>query len=141
MRRLIGVFIGVIAVAGFSSVVFAVEGRTDTGMPMSPAKVIGEVLKADGDTFTVKDKTSGKEVKLNIEKDVKAKLERPLKVGDQIEASLTPEGYAKEIRFAGKDDKASKEMQDKRDPKSPPDVGTIIAPGTEKPERAPKQGP
>jgi hypothetical protein len=145
MRRLIGVFMGVIAVVGFSSVVFAVEGRTDTGMPIKPAKVKGEVTKADGDTFTIKDKMSGKEVKLNVEKDIKAKLDRPLKVGDQIEADLTPEGYAKEIRFAGQDTKGGsqdrKDMQDKRDSKSPPDIGTIQEPGTVEPQRAPKQGP
>jgi hypothetical protein len=141
MRRSIGLLVALIAVMGFSSAVFAVEGRTDTGMPMSPAKVKGEVLKADGDNFTIKDKSTGKEVKLSVEKDIKAKLERPLKVGDQIEAELTPEGYAKEIRFAGQDAKGSKEMQDKRDPKGPPDIGTIQAPGTVEPQRAPKQGP
>jgi hypothetical protein len=136
MRRFIGVFVALIAVVGFSSAVFA----ADAAKSMSPAKVKGEVLKAEGDSFIIKDTSSGKEMKLSVEKDVKAKLDRPIKVGDQIEADLTPEGYAKEIRFAGKDAKGSKEMQDKRDPKSPPDIGTIIAPG-EKPQSAPKQGP
>ena len=148
MRRFIGVFVALIAVVGFSSAVFADDpvGRADAGKPTSPAKVKGEVLKADGDIFTIKDKTTGKEVKFNVEKDAKAKLERPLKVGDQIEADLTPEGYAKEIRFAGQDTKGSqgsqdrKDVQDKRESKSPPDIGTIIAPG-EKPQAAPKQGP
>jgi hypothetical protein len=143
MRQFIGVIVTLIAVVGFSSAVFADDpvGRADTGKPLSPAKVKGEVLKAEGDTFTIKDQASGKEVKLNVEKDIKAKLERPLKVGDKIEADLTPEGYAKEIRFASQDTKGSKEVQDKPDPKNPPDIGTIQAPGTVEPQRAPKQGP
>ena len=97
---------------GMSAAAFAEE----TPRPVNPkdAKMIsqseikGEVLKVDGDSFVVKDERSKKEVKFMVEKDVKATLERPLKQGDRIEASLTPEGYAKTIRFEGAKDQGGK---------------------------------
>jgi len=73
-------------------------GRADTNI-ISQGEIKGEVLKVDGDNLVVKDERSKKEVKFTIEKDVKAGLERPLKQGDRIEAFLTPEGYAKSVRF------------------------------------------
>ena len=90
-------------------------GRADTKI-ISQGEIKGEVLKVDGDNYLVRDERSNKEVKFTIEKDVKASLERPLKQGDRIEAFLTPEGYAKNVRFEGakgKDmDKAGKELGD-----------------------------
>ena len=93
---------------GMSAATFAEE----TPRPVDPkdpkmttqSEIKGEVLKIDGDTFVVKDERSKKEVKFTIEKDVKATLERPLKQGDRIEATLTPEGYAKNVRFEGAKD-------------------------------------
>jgi hypothetical protein len=105
--------------AAFVGYANAVEGRVETTAPLSPALVKGEVSKIDGDTYSVKDKT-GKEVKFSLEKDMKARLERPLKVGDQIEAQLTPEGYAKSINLVAGADKDKKGQ----------DIGTIQTPGT-----------
>ena len=95
------------AALGISTAGFAAEpsGGSDakgaTKATLAPAEIKGEILKIDGDIFVVKDERSKSEVKFTIEKDVRASLERPLKQGDRIEASLTPEGYAKTIRFEG----------------------------------------
>jgi predicted AAA+ superfamily ATPase len=105
--------------AAFLGYASAQEGRVETGA-ISPALVKGEVSKIDGEVYSVKDRT-GKEVKFSLEKDMKAKLERPLKVGDQIEAQLTPEGFAKSINVVSTDRKSKSE---------PKDIGTIQAPGT-----------
>ena len=102
---------------GMSAATFAEDpaGRADTKI-ISQSEIKGEVLKVDGDNYVVKDERSKKEVKFTIEKDVRASLERPLKQGDRIEAFLTPEGYAKTVRFEGakgKDmDKSGKELGD-----------------------------
>ena len=102
---------------GMSAATFAEDpaGRADTKI-ISQSEIKGEVLKVDGDNYVVKDERSKKEVKFTIEKDVRAGLERPLKQGDRIEAFLTPEGYAKTVRFEGakgKDmDKSGKELGD-----------------------------
>ena len=90
---------------GMSAAAFAEE----TPRPADPkdikmttqSEIKGEILKIDGHTLVVKDERSKKEVKFTIEKDVKASLERPLKPGDRIEATLTPEGFAKNVRFEG----------------------------------------
>ncbi len=97
---------------GMSAAAFAEETpvRADPkdAKMITQSEIKGEVLKIDGDTFVVKDERSKSEVKFMIEKDVKASLERPLKQGDRIEASLTPEGYAKTIRFEDAKDKGTK---------------------------------
>jgi hypothetical protein len=124
MKR--AIILGMIVLFGLSAAFIgyanAVEGRVETPGPISPALVKGEVSKIDGDMVFVKDK-SGTDVKFVLEKDMKARLERPLKVGDQIEAQLTPEGYAKSINLVAGSDKKGK---DKSDPK---DIGAIQSPG------------
>ena len=75
------------------------DAKGQTKAALAPAEIKGEVLKVDGDSFVVKDERSKSEVKFMIEKDLKSSLERPVKQGDRIEASLTPEGYAKRIVF------------------------------------------
>ncbi|HEY3197871.1 MAG TPA: hypothetical protein VGJ57_07640 [Nitrospirales bacterium] len=95
-------------------------GRADTNI-ISQGEIKGEVLKVEGDNFVVKDERSKKEVRFTIEKDVKASLDRPLKQGDRIEAFLTPEGYAKSVRF-----EATKGSDTDRAGK---DLGEIQAPG------------
>jgi hypothetical protein len=123
---------------GVAFTAYAQEGRVETGAKLSPDKVTGEVTKIDGDTYFVKDKT-GKEVKFTVEKDRLATLERPLKVGDQIEAQLTPEGFAKSIRMAGAGSGAAGAEKGKDQPggaekgkeqSGGKDIGTIQAPGS-----------
>ena len=109
--------------------------RVDTNI-VSQGEIKGEVLKVDGDNYLVKDERSKKEVKFTIEKDVKAALERPLKQGDRIEAFVTPEGFAKSVRFEGGDkgrntDKAGRDMDQGSGDlgKAGKDLGEIQAPG------------
>jgi len=94
--------------------------KMETNAKIAPAEVKGEVLKIDGDNYFVTDERSKKEVKFTIEKDVKATLDRPLKQGDRIEAYLTPEGFAKKVRFAGTAEnemnKAGKDLGDAQSP-------------------------
>ena len=100
-------------------------GRVDTGAKLSPEKVNGEITKIEGDTYFVRDK-AGKEVKFTVEKDMRGTLERPLKVGDKIEAQLTPEGYAKSIRMAD----SGAAMGEKGKESGGKDIGSIQAPGS-----------
>ena len=140
MKQYMRVIVLVIAmVFGFGVTAYAEDtvGRTDSG-PVKPATIKGEVLKIDGNNYLVKDHLSGKDVKFAIETDMKAKLERLPKVGDQIEAQLTPEGYAKAVVFAklntmdrGATDKS--ESKDKSAAKDPKNIGEIQAPGAIEP--------
>jgi len=115
-----------------STAVFAEGmGRADTDI-IPQGEIKGEVLKVDGDNYVVKDERSKKEVKFTIEKDVKASLERPLKQGDRVEAFLTPEGYAKSVRFESAKGRDARDTgKDTRDlGKAGKDIGEIQAPGT-----------
>jgi hypothetical protein len=80
------------------------DAKAETKTTLAPAEINREVLRIDGDNYFVNDERSKKEVKMTIEKDVKATLERPLKQGDRIEAFLTPEGLAKKVRLEGAKD-------------------------------------
>jgi len=124
MKRYMGVIVLVIAMAfGFGVSAYADgPGRPETG-PISPAEIKGKISKIDGDHYVVKDLRTGKDVEFAIEKDVRAQLERPLKVGDQVEAQLTPEGYAKAVMLDTQKDKDAKNKS------GPKDIGTIQAPG------------
>jgi hypothetical protein len=59
--------------------------------------VKGEVLKIDGDNYTIKD-ASGKEVRVHVDKSTKS--QGALKVGDKVEAETTAEGHATSIKAA-----------------------------------------
>jgi len=138
MKRYAGVIALAIAmVFGFSVTAYAEDavGRTDSG-PVRPAMVKGEISKVEGNNYTIKDSLSGKDVKFAIETDMKVKLERLPKVGDQIEAQLTPEGYAKAVVFAkeGTMDKGAKEKSGEKDKSAPKDIGGIQAPGPIEPK-------
>lgn len=102
MKSLILALAGTVAL-GMSAAALAEEtprpADPTAAKMISQSEIKGEVLKVDGDMFVVKDDRSKQEVRFTVEKDVKAGLERPLKQGDRIEASLTPAGYAKTIRF------------------------------------------
>jgi hypothetical protein len=59
--------------------------------------VKGEVLKIEGENYTVKDDT-GKEVKLHVSKDTQK--QGTIKVGDKIEAQVEASGHAQSIKAA-----------------------------------------
>jgi len=91
MKRLIGV-IALTAVMGF---ITGTSGYADTQPSVSiPQVVTGEVLKIEGDFFTLKD-AAGKEVRFRVTKDTE--LFGSFKAGDIVEARLTSEGHAKSI--------------------------------------------
>ena len=96
-------------------------GRADTDI-LPQGEIRGEVLKVDGENYLIKDERTKKEVKFTIEKDVKATLERPLKQGDRVEAFVTPEGYAKTVRFES--------PRDKDTGKAAKEISEIQSPGT-----------
>ena len=62
-----------------------------------PQSIEGEILKVEGDLYTVKDAT-GKEVQLHV--DESTQQSGKLKEGDQIEAEVTPEGHALKLEKA-----------------------------------------
>lgn len=91
MKRLIGV-IALTAVMGFG---MATLGYADTQPTDSiPQIVTGQVLKIEGDFFTLKD-TAGQEVRFRVTKDTE--FFGSFKPGDIVEARLTSEGHAKSI--------------------------------------------
>jgi len=53
-------------------------------------EVRGELLKIDGDLYTVKE-MNGKEVRMQIDKETR--VDRDLKPGDKVEAKVMPQGY------------------------------------------------
>jgi hypothetical protein len=115
-------------------------GRAEQAGPVSPTQVKGEVSKIDGDRYAVRDQRTGKDVEFAIEKDLRATFERPLKVGDQIEAQLTPEGYAKAVTLVAKQDQQNRsqgrDMENKgtKDKTGPKDLGTIQGQGAGEPK-------
>jgi uncharacterized protein YdeI (BOF family) len=75
---------------------------SDTQDPMGSGtqgrqSIEGEILKVEGDLYTVKDAT-GKEVQLHV--DESTQQSGKLKEGDQIEAEVTPEGHALMLKKA-----------------------------------------
>jgi len=63
-------------------------------------RVQGELVKIDGDTYVVKDTSTGKETSFYIDKNSTqlgkdgTRMEDGFKVGDRIEARVTPDGHA-----------------------------------------------
>ena len=57
--------------------------------------VKGEVLKIDGEHYTIKD-ASGKEVGIHVDKSTKT--DGSVKVGDKVEAQTTAEGHATSLK-------------------------------------------
>ena len=93
MKRLIGM----ILIALATVIVFgtAMVSYADTQPPTPTAQIVtGEVLKIEGDFFTLKD-TAGKEVRFRVTKDTE--LFGSFKAGDIVEARLTSEGHAKSV--------------------------------------------
>ena len=93
MKRSISVLAMLVALGMFS-----VSNAADPmGKAGAAQTVKGEILKVDGENYTIKD-ASGKEVRLHVDKTTKTS--GPLKVGDKIEAEATPEGHANSIKAA-----------------------------------------
>lgn len=69
---------------------------TDSSKTMAmPERIVkGDVLMTEGEFYIVKDIT-GHEVRLHVNKETK--LDGKVKVGDKIEARVTPEGHATSI--------------------------------------------
>ena len=99
MKKLIGVLtIGF--VLGLGAGAFAADppgGAAKAGKDASAATIKGEVLKIDGENYTVKD-AAGKEVKLHV--NAQTKKEGDIKVGDKIEAQADGSGHAVSIKAA-----------------------------------------
>jgi hypothetical protein len=76
---------------------FSVSYAADPMGKGAAQTVKGEILKVDGENYTIKD-ASGKEVRLHVDKTTKTS--GALKVGDKIEAEATPEGHANSIKAA-----------------------------------------
>lgn len=70
----------------------------------SPQQAVkGEIVKTEGEFYIVKD-PSGKEVRIHVDKttmvDKGSGLGETLKVGDQIEVEVTPQGHARTVKGA-----------------------------------------
>jgi hypothetical protein len=75
--------------------------------PQTTASVVkGELLKIQGEFYTVKD-SSGKEVRLHVNKETK--MDSPVNVGDKIEAERTASDHAVSIKLAQDTGKGSGE--------------------------------
>jgi len=71
---------------------------TDSSQTMAmPEQIVkGDVLMTEGEFYIVKDIT-GHEVRLHVDKETKLDGTVKVKVGDKIEARVTPEGHAMSI--------------------------------------------
>ncbi|HKW86629.1 MAG TPA: hypothetical protein VJM82_06145 [Nitrospiraceae bacterium] len=77
-----------------SSTVEPILADSSKTMAMPEQIVKGDVLMTEGEFYIVKDIT-GHEVRLHVNKDTK--MDGKVKVGDKIEARVTPEGHASSI--------------------------------------------
>ena len=93
MKKLIGLFVfAVILSAGMASLSYAAD---DMAAP-NTQRVIGDLLKIEGEFYTVHDK-SGHEVRLHVDKTTK--LEGgPFKTGDKLEVEATEKNHAVSVR-------------------------------------------
>ena len=100
MKKLLGIAtVGLLLIA--SGAFAAEEGKLQQGSAgMSTAggqSVKGELLKIDGQNYTVKEK-SGKEVRFAVDKETQ--LQGQVKEGDIIEAKIAQDGTADYIKKA-----------------------------------------
>jgi uncharacterized protein YdeI (BOF family) len=75
----------------------AAKSKSDAAGSSAAQTLKGEVLKIDGENYTIKD-ASGKEVRIHVDKTTKT--EGALKVGDKVEAHTTADGHATSIKAA-----------------------------------------
>jgi len=100
MKKLLGIAaVGLLLIA--SGAFAAEEGKHQQGSAgMSTAggqSVKGELVKIDGENYTVKDK-SGQEVRFVVDKETK--LQGQIKEGDAIEAKIAQDGTADYVKKA-----------------------------------------
>jgi len=80
--------------------VAAGESPIPDGQKIMRERLQGELVKIDGDTYVVKDTITGKETSFHIDKNStqlgkdRARMDGNFKVGDRIEAQITPDGHA-----------------------------------------------
>jgi hypothetical protein len=112
MKKLLG-FVALAVTLGFGAWTYADMGKSSAGATdkgttgaadksgamgtetASGKALTGEVLRIEGENYTVKD-ASGKEVRLHVNNDTKK--EGDIKVGDKIEAKFNPDGHATWIK-------------------------------------------
>jgi hypothetical protein len=100
MKKLLGIAaVGLLLTA--SGAFAAEEGKQQqgsAGMSTPAGQIVkGEILKIEGQNYTVKDK-SGKEVKFVVDKETQ--LQGQLKEGDSIEAKIAQDGTADSVKKA-----------------------------------------
>ena len=100
MKKLLGIAaVGLLLIA--SGAFAAEEGKHQQGSAgMATAggqSVKGELVKIDGENYTVKDK-SGQEVRFVVDKETK--LQGQIKEGDTIEAKIAQDGTADYVKKA-----------------------------------------
>ena len=84
--------IGLIALAVFLSVgMVPVTYAAGEGTPPGSQTIEGDVLKMEGDFYTVHD-TTGHEVRVHVDKTTK--LDSAFKTGDKVEVQVTDKGHA-----------------------------------------------
>lgn len=91
LRRLAMTPLVILAVVPLSHATDPMLNNVSETKTVSETLVRGDVLMTEGEFYIVKDVT-GHEVRLHVNKDTKADVK--VKVGDKIEARVTPEGHA-----------------------------------------------
>jgi hypothetical protein len=91
--KIVGVVLSFSTALGMGVVGIAMAQMSDGASGTQVVK--GSVLDQEGEYYTIKD-MSGHELRLHVDKDTK--MEERIKVGDRIEAQVTPDGHAKSIR-------------------------------------------
>jgi maltose-binding protein MalE len=91
LRQLAMTALLILAVATLSHATDPMLNNASETKTVSETLVRGDVLMTEGEFYIVKDVT-GHEVRLHVNKDTKADVK--VKVGDKIEARVTPEGHA-----------------------------------------------
>ncbi len=96
MKKLIGLLTIAMALgAGNIALSYAAD---DMAMPASQTAIKGDLLKIDGDFYVVKD-TSGKDVRLHVDKTTKLDG-AAFKAGDKVEVQTSDKNHAVSIKHA-----------------------------------------
>lgn len=109
MKKLVHLALGLLLTVGVVTLAYADDTRPSSSpMPFSQTSQVvkGDVLMIEGDFYVVKDIT-GHETRLHVSADTK--MDAKVKVGDKIEAQVTPDGHAKSITLQIQQEGAAKE--------------------------------
>jgi hypothetical protein len=96
MKKLMGLF--VIAMALCAGTITMAYAADDMATPASQTAVKGDLLKIDGEFYVVKD-TSGKDVRLHVDKTTKLDG-AAFKAGDKVEVQTSDKNHAVSIKHA-----------------------------------------